>query len=79
MSKPESGAPRKPKRPRGLLASRRALGNPTELEPASKKARVDNTLTQDQDEVKVQDWQDLEELFENSLDALYGRSNEMYL
>ncbi|KAG8760290.1 hypothetical protein FRC11_000627 [Ceratobasidium sp. 423] len=62
------------KRPRGLLASRKATDHVAESEPAAKKARGDDAAPQDPEEVKVQDWQDLDELFENALDALYGPS-----
>ncbi|CAE6370514.1 unnamed protein product [Rhizoctonia solani] len=43
----------------------------SESEPAAKRARSDDTPPQDPEEVKVQDWQDLNELFENALHALY--------
>ncbi|KAB5589550.1 hypothetical protein CTheo_7007 [Ceratobasidium theobromae] len=70
MPKPEPTVPKKLKRPRGLLASRKAGESSTEPEPASKKARAEGS--QNPNQVKFEDWQDLEELFENALDALYG-------
>ncbi|CAE6451855.1 unnamed protein product [Rhizoctonia solani] len=72
MSNPQSAATKKAKRPRGLLASRKATDHQAESEPVAKKARNDDTAPQDPEEIKVQDWQDLDELFENALDALYG-------
>ncbi|CAE6528705.1 unnamed protein product [Rhizoctonia solani] len=72
MSNPQAAETKKTKRPRGLLASRKAKDHTAESEPAAKKARGDDAPPQDPEEVKVQDWQDLDELFENALDALYG-------
>ncbi|KAF8705182.1 hypothetical protein RHS03_05690, partial [Rhizoctonia solani] len=72
MSTPQSASTKRTKRPRGLLASRKTTGNPAESEPAAKRARGEDTPPQDPEELKLQDWQDLEELFENALDALYG-------
>ncbi|QRW16769.1 hypothetical protein RhiXN_04771 [Rhizoctonia solani] len=72
MSTPQSASTKRTKRPRGLLASRKTTGNPAESEPAAKRARGEDTPPQDPEELKLQDWHDLEELFENALDALYG-------
>ncbi|KAF8738758.1 hypothetical protein RHS02_05578, partial [Rhizoctonia solani] len=72
MSTPQSASTKRAKRPRGLLASRKTTGNPAESEPAAKRARGEDTPPQDPEELKLQDWQDLEELFGNALDALYG-------
>ncbi|KAH7326834.1 hypothetical protein B0J17DRAFT_680812 [Rhizoctonia solani] len=72
MSNSQSAATKKTKRPRGLLASRKATDHQAESEPVVKKARNDDTVPQDPEEIKIQDWQDLDELFENALDALYG-------
>ncbi|ELU43734.1 hypothetical protein AG1IA_02238 [Rhizoctonia solani AG-1 IA] len=66
MSTPQSASTKRTKRPRGLLASRKTTGNPAESEPAAKRARGEDTPPQDPEELKLQDWHDLEELFENA-------------
>ncbi|CAE6427571.1 unnamed protein product [Rhizoctonia solani] len=72
MSNSQPVATKKTKRPRGLLASRKNNGHTTESEPPAKRPRGDDALPQDSIELKAQDWQDLDELFENVLDALHG-------
>ncbi|KAJ1306441.1 hypothetical protein OPQ81_007444 [Rhizoctonia solani] len=72
MSSSQPSATKKAKRPRGLLASRKTNDHPAESEPAAKKARGEDAAPQDPEQIKAQDWQDLDELFENALDALYG-------
>ncbi|CAE6415815.1 unnamed protein product [Rhizoctonia solani] len=72
MSNAQPAATKKTKRPRGLLASRKAADHQAESEPVAKKARGEDTAPQDPEEIKIQDWQDLDELFENALDAFYG-------
>ncbi|CAE6483203.1 unnamed protein product [Rhizoctonia solani] len=72
MSNSQPAAAKKTKRPRGLLASRKATNHQDESEHVAKKPRGEDATTQDPEEIKTQDWQDLDELYENVLDAFYG-------
>ena len=73
MSPPPPTEKKRLKRPRGLLGSRKSAKASTESVPKAKKPRTEELQEElDQDALNLQDWNDLKELYQNSLDALYG-------
>ncbi|QRV73554.1 translation initiation factor IF-2 [Ceratobasidium sp. AG-Ba] len=71
MSEPQAKSRKNLKRPRGLLGSKKNA----DPEPSAKKPRPsDPEANLDPEIIKVQDWNDLKELYENALDAFYGEN-----
>lgn len=74
-------AAKSPKRPRGLLKSKKA-GKATEDDEgrSSKRLKTDHddadvsVDSTEKPDVTLEDWEDLKELFENALEALEGNS-----